>query len=468
MKKVFVLGLDCAAPAIVLDRKVLFPNLCRLIDTGVSAPFRSIHPPITVPAWMAMVTGKDAGDLGIYGFRHRVKGSYNDLWLSMADKFTEPKIWDIISKAGLKSCLVGVPPSYPPSAVNGNMVSCFMTPSADKEYTYPPALKDELEEKFGPYIYDIKFRTNDRDQLKEDLFKMTLQHIEIVKYLMVEKPWDFFMHVEIGVDRAHHAFWKFYDKDHQGYEPGNKYENVMLEYYSLLDKGIGEIIDRLDKDTVLFIVSDHGAKPMKGTFCINQWLIEQGYLTLNDNRQPTTDTQEPIISIEQADVDWSKTKVWAWGGYYSRIFFNVMGRENKGTILPFRYEAWRDKLIKELAHIKGPNGEEWQTHSYRPEELFENPKGDFPDLMVYLDDLSWRAGGTIGHDSMYLSENDTGPDDAVHDWNGIFIMNDLSKESKPVRLDRVNLLDFAPTVLNIMECDAPNDMHGTVRSTSSK
>ena len=47
--------------------------------------------------------------------------------------------------------------------------------------------------------------------------------------------------------------------------------------------------------------------------------------------------------------------------------------------------------------------------------------------MVYFDDLNWRSAGTVGHDSLYLFENDTGPDDSVHSMMGIFIMYDPSK-----------------------------------------
>jgi predicted AlkP superfamily phosphohydrolase/phosphomutase len=453
VKKVFVIGLDCATPRIVFDRREEFPNINKLIEKGVSAPFRSIHPPITIPAWMAMVTGKDAGKQGIYGFRHRKKRTYNDMWLSMADKFRERAIWDIISEKGLKSCLVSMPPSYPPMPLNGNRISCFMTPDARRDYTYPASLKKEIEEKFGPYRFDVKFRTEERDKLKEDLFEMTEQHLDVVKFLLKEKPWQFFMYVEIGVDRLQHAFWKYFDREHHLYEPGSRYEGVMLDYYRLIDKGIGDILGMLDDDTVVFVVSDHGAKAMKGAFCVNQWLIDKGYLVLKNEPEKGT-------SIEKADVDWSRTKVWAWGGYYSRVFFNVKGREEQGTILPFRYEAWRSRLKKEIESITGPDGEAWNTRAYRPEELFEELNGDYPDLMVYFDDLSWRAAGTLGHESMYLKENDTGPDDAMHDWDGIFIMYDPAGQEGR-RLDSVSILDFAPTVLDIMGFEIPSDMKGS-------
>lgn len=452
MKKVLVIGLDCAPPSIVFDRRKELPSLSRLISEGYWGRLRSCHPPITTPAWMAMATSRTAGDIGVYGFRHRKGNSYKEIELTFSDKITTPAIWDIIAKEDMPSCLVGVPPSYPPKKLNGNLISCFMTPDADREYTYPHSLKQEIESRFGKYIFDVIFRTEDRDKLLKDLYDMSRQHFEVISYLAQNKPWRFFMFVEMGVDRINHAFWKFYDKFHHFYKPGHKYENVIMDYYKFLDKKIGDLLGLLDEDTVVFVVSDHGAKAMKGAFCINQWLIKKGYLAVKTQPEPGTD-------LEKADIDWGKTKAWAWGGYYARIFLNLKGREEKGTIPRFRYEAWRNKLKKEICETKGPDGEDWDTRVYHPEELFSNPKGDPADLFIYLDDLSWRSAGTLGHKSIYLPENDTGPDDAVHDWDGIFIMYN-PKEKTGKDLGTISIFDFAPTVLDLLGVEPPKEMRG--------
>ena len=69
-QKVAVIGLDCADPRLVFDRwRDELPNLGRLIEAGTWGPLRSVDPPITVPAWSCMMSGRDPGELGIYGFR---------------------------------------------------------------------------------------------------------------------------------------------------------------------------------------------------------------------------------------------------------------------------------------------------------------------------------------------------------------------------------------------------------------
>jgi predicted AlkP superfamily phosphohydrolase/phosphomutase len=157
-------------------------------------------------------------------------------------------------------------------------------------------------------------------------------------------------------------------------------------------------------------------------------------------------------------VDWSKTTAWAWGGYYARIFINVKGREKDGVVDPRDYESTREQLKREIEGIKGPKGEKWDTKVYKPEELYPVCNGDPPDLLVYLDDLYWRSAGTIGHNTLYLPENDTGPDDAVHDYDGIFILYDPRKNVSG-RVD-ITIYDVAPTVLKLMGLQVPGGMEG--------
>jgi predicted AlkP superfamily phosphohydrolase/phosphomutase len=452
-KKVLVIGLDCATSEIVFDRKEELPVLRELIDNGIYGNLQSSDPPITIPAWMVMCTGKDPGKLGLYGFRHRKDFSYKDIWIATSYSIREKTVWDIIGEKDGQSCLVSVPPSYPPKPVNGNLISCFITPGDDKDYTYPSDLRIELEEKFGPYMFDVVFRTDEKDNLLEQTYEMTEQRFKVLNHLITKKPWDFFMFVEIGVDRVHHAFWKYMDPSHHLYEKGNPYENVIIDYYKRVDALIGELLSNVDQDTMVLVVSDHGAKSMKGAFCINEWLIEQGDLVLNERPQSP-------ISFDKVGVDWSRTKAWGWGGYYARIFLNVEGREAQGVIKIEDYRNEREALIERLAAVKGPDGEEWNTKIIKPQKYFKELNGDYPDLMIYFDDLYWRSAGTLGHGTKYLLENDTGPDDAVHAQDGIYILYD-PKNKTCVRKD-ANILDIAPTILDEMGLAVPEDMRGNV------
>lgn len=452
-KKVLVIGLDCATSQIVFDRREDLPVLRELIENGFYGKLRSSDPPITIPAWMVMCTGKDPGKLGLYGFRHRKDYSYKDIWIATSYSIREKTVWDIIGEKDGQSCLVSVPPSYPPKPVKGNLISCFITPGDDKDYTYPSDLRIELEEKFGPYIFDVVFRTDDKDKLLEQIYEMTEKRFRILNHLITKKSWDFFMFVEIGVDRIHHAFWKYMDPDHHLYEKENPYENVIIDYYKRVDTLIGELLSNVDQNTTVLVVSDHGAKRMKGAFCINEWLIEQGDLAVNAMPQSQ-------ISFDHLDVDWTRTKAWGWGGYYARIFLNVEGREKQGVVKIEDYKKEREALIERLSAIRGPNGEEWNTRIIKPQKYFQELNGDYPDLMIYFDDLYWRSAGTLGHGTKYLLENDTGPDDAVHAQEGIYILYD--PKNKACKKKDASILDIAPTILDEMGIAVPEDMKGSI------
>ena len=452
-KRMLVIGLDCAAPDLVFSKfRNQLPNLSRLMERGSWGRLESCHPPITIPAWMVMCTSTTPGELGIYGFRHRKGFSYKEGYIANSLSVKRDKIWDILGKHGKRVCIVSIPPGYPPMPVNGDLISCFITPDADREYTYPPSLKQEVEKLVGPYPFDVEFRIEDRDGLLKNLNDMTEKHFQVIEHLLKTRSWDFFMFNEIGVDRLHHAFWKFFDKDHPKYVAGNSYENVGLDYYKRIDEHIGRLLSLIPPDTVVLVVSDHGAKGMRGAFCFNEWLIKQGYLVLKSR-------PETVTELEKVEIDWERTKAWAWGGYYARVFFNVKGREAQGIIEQKDLDRERDTLAKKIEEIRDPTGRRMDTRAWRPRDLYPASVGDTPDLMVYLDDLYWRSAGTIGHDTLYLSENDTGPDDAVHSQHGIFILYDPNSRATG-QIPDVKILDVAPTLLKIMGFEPPNTMRG--------
>ncbi len=196
---------------------------------------------------------------------------------------------------------------------------------------------------------------------------------------------------------------------------------------------------------------------MDGGLCVNEWLIQQGYLTLKST--PTSPT-----SIEKCGIDWSKTKVWGDGGYYARIFLNVEGREPQGIVKPEEVEALRSELKAKFEAIVDPDGVNIGTTVYRPEEVYHEVNGVAPDLIVYFGDLFWRSVGTVGYDSIYTFENDTGPDDCNHAQFGIVIKHDPDADEGPGgrELSGLQLMDMAPTILRQLDVPVPEDMQGKV------
>src|SRR6266550_9575920 len=125
-RRVMLIGLDCAAPELVFDRWPHdLPNLKSLYESGLHGLLRSCDPPITVPAWSVMMSSKSPGLLGVYGFRNRADHSYNKYTIANSIAIKEDRLWDILSRSGKRSIVIGVPGTYPPRPLHGVLVGDF-------------------------------------------------------------------------------------------------------------------------------------------------------------------------------------------------------------------------------------------------------------------------------------------------------------------------------------------------------
>jgi predicted AlkP superfamily phosphohydrolase/phosphomutase len=480
--KICVLGLDCAAPEIVFTDERL-KNIRRLMKGGLWGRLESVIPPITVPAWMCMCTSQDPGSLGVYGFRNRRDHSYAGLGTTDSRAIRALAIWDYLALEGKKSIVVAVPPNYPPRKLNGISVGCFLTPNTQKnEFTYPVEIKNKITELVGDYPPDVEgFRTDDKVWLKKQIFEMSRKQWKVVHWLLREQEWDYFHFVDIGLDRMHHGFWSFSDKAHRQYQAGNPYESVIPEYYQWLDEQIGMAIESLPPDTIVLVVSDHGAQRLDGGFVVNEWLVKEGLLVLDEQPREVT----PFAKLK---VNWAKTRVWSEGGYYARVFFNVQGREPQGVIPASDYESFRDEIKSRFEALTDDEGRPLNSPVFRPEDIYHTVRNVSPDLIVHFGGLLWRSIGSVGHGRLHVQENDTGPDSCNHAQFGMFVLAALNwqetasssgqprvavprpETTSPDGQPRVavplgeyrgaHLLDVAPTLLKLAGSPIPKAMQG--------
>jgi predicted AlkP superfamily phosphohydrolase/phosphomutase len=449
--KILVIGLDCAAPRFLFGDERL-THFRRLMARGKFGQLESVIPPITVPAWMCLATGQDPGQLGVYGFRNRLDYSYTKLGVANSRSFDQPALWDILGQHGKKVILVGIPPSYPPRKVNGISVGCFLTPNPQKDiFTFPPRLSDEILDWAKDYAVDVRqFRTDRKEWLQEEIFSMSRRHFEVIRRLLQTKEWDYFQFVEIGLDRIHHGFWQYSDPSHPLYQAGNPFEETIRSYYRYLDEEIGQLLELIDQETAILVVSDHGARALQGGFCINEWLVRKQWLALREY-------PPAITPFDQLSIDWSHTTAWSEGGYYARLFLNVRGREPQGTIDPTDYEKVRDEIKTQLEALPDDQGLPMGTRVFKPEETYHQVRGIAPDLIVYLGDLAWRSIGGVGYPGLYTPDNDTGPDACNHAPGGCFI---FSVPGVPAQgeVQGASLLQVAPSLLQLLGFEIPAAM----------
>jgi predicted AlkP superfamily phosphohydrolase/phosphomutase len=210
-------------------------------------------------------------------------------------------------------------------------------------------------------------------------------------------------------------------------------ENAYIE----MDGVLGRVLDSIDGDTTVIVLSDHGFAPFYRAFNLNTWLKDNGYSYLTD------DSEGEFFQ----NVDWSRTR--AYGVGFNGLFLNLKGRESKGIVDPAGREALLDEISEKLLSIRDPqNGEQVISRVYRAEEIYSGPYlKDAPDLIV---------GYNKGYRASWETVLGSFPKEVLRDnkqkWSGDHLMEaalvpGILLSNKEIRLENPALTDLAPTVL---------------------
>ena len=459
MKKVFVLGIDGAMPEKVFGEWLdELPNIKKLMNKGCYARLNSTIPPLTAVAWTSMTTGTSPSNHGIFEYIFRKDNSYTDWGVITSKNIKEKTIWEIVSENNKSSVVCLVPISWPIKPFNGIMVSGFLTPSIESDYTLPLELKEEIKNLFDEqFIIDIyDHRKLSKRQLLEQCYKMTEMHFKLMKYLIKNKEWELFFGIMAVSDWVNHGFFKYMDKLHRNYEPNSEFKDALKDYYKFIDKHLGELINLLEEDTAILVVSDHGMTRMHNRFNLSDWLLKEGYLILKE--EPTIKT-----SLKPEMIDWKKTKAWAIGAYEGQIFINLKGREPDGIVDEKDYDNLIIEIQDKLSKINGDDDSILNTRFFTKKYDFAGKRNQHaPDLMVYFDDLRYGCNNSFIHnETIWNIETLKGSDDAGHSRQGIFIMKNNDSIAKG-NIGEIDILDIAPTVLNLMGLKIPEYMYGKI------
>ena len=461
--RVFVLGIDSAEPSLVFGpwREEL-PTISQLMEEGAWGKVASTVPPITCPAWPSAFSGCNPGRFGLYDLRYRRGGTYTDFGIVNSRMVRVPRLWNVLSKRGMRSVITFVPVTYPPEPIEGCMVTSFLTPSVRSQFTYPPELREEVLKVVGgpsSYIIDVyDYRRKNPRDLYQELRAKTDHDFKVITHLLRTKPWDLFVAVVMSVDRAQHTLWKFFDKDHPRYVDDPELREGLLDLHRQIDEWLAKVMNLLPKDTMVIVASDHGAKRMYHRINVNEILASEGLLKLRE-------VPDRPIGLAELDrrglIDWSRTVAFALGAYVAQVFVNLEGREPRGVVKPGEeYEAVREQVADLLKSVRGPDGQRLDTRVFMREEAYRGEMIDvMPDLTVYFDNLHYGANEAVGFGSPYSLETAKGPDDSNHGEYGMLVIRDpegrLSGELRGAKLE-----DIAPTVLRALGLEPPPGLDG--------
>lgn len=509
--KVMVICLDGGTFDIIqpmVERGEL-PHLASMMSGGIYEKLLSTVPPETGAAFVTFMTGVNPGMHGITRFIRKSSDPENSILLN-STHIASKTIWERLSEHGKKMILIGVPFTYPPTPINGVMISAKkLTPDgAHTIQTYPPDLMKVLTQ----YIKsrDVQKTAEERYvNLDEDdyydfrlqkAFKLTEYVRYSAKFLMQEYQWDFMMvHINI-TDAVQHHFWKFMDTEHPNHDQSSplRFKNAIFEAYRKADEIIGELSEQAGKDVSVIIMSDHGAGPISKRFHINNWLAKKGLLKLNKDSTQKTWQSIPIsnllrkllnkagLSKLSSWVPWLPLRIplyrrrqksfhelinWeetlAYGDNYG-ININMKGRETKGVVSPGdEYEKISALLVNELSLLTDTeNSKRIVEQILRKEDIYNGPWIDEgTDIIPFLQKgyfIHPQLDGKIVFDGiphLFPSGHH------VHNLcsrKGILVIKGKGINNKSEGLKEPRILDLAPTILYMMGLPIPGEMEGRV------
>ncbi len=348
-------------------------------------------------------------------------------------------------------------------------VSLYVTPiGLDPEnpampISHPPYYATYLAKRIGPYatlgLAEDTWALNE-GVTDEDTFLRQTRDIDTERQRMFFAALDRLRQGSLvcvfdATDRIQHMFWRFLDEGHparRGRET-TPHVGAIEDLYRRNDEFLGRVMERLDDDDVLMVLSDHGFASFRRGVNLNAWLRQEGYLALKDGVDGSSEWLR--------DVDWEKTRAYALG--LTGMFLNLKGREAHGIVEPGAEAAsLKAELVRKLSGLKDEEtGQTGITELFDTATLYAGPYlENAPDLLagynrgyrVSWDCATGMVAGPVFEDNVKAWSGDHSIDPRL--VPGVFFC------SRPIESDDPALVDVAPTALALFGITPPAYMDG--------
>jgi predicted AlkP superfamily phosphohydrolase/phosphomutase len=473
------------------------PAVQRLLREGARGRLRSQVPLITPQLWGTIVTGRSPGEHGIFDFWQRgPDGRFREV---DGSKLRATPIWSHLTQRGRPSGVLNLPFTYPPSPIDGFMISGEDAPAPHPSIAHPPDLYGEVVRRFGRYrLKDIfpggRQKSDYLTLVSEDVEKQT----DVFAHLLATRPWDFGMVFYGATAITQHYFWS----DMTAPDPSNPYRNVIETAYRSVDRAIGRLVEVAGKDAVVFLVSDCGAGPLRSGVQIDTVLERHGLLRRRDHVMRSgsramigtlrKDLQGWLTRLHLdslyygvnrlaklkswvqgylrgSDIDWGSTLAFS-RGKEGDIFVNLAGRDPHGIVAPgAEYERVRDRVVAAFEQLVDPGtGERAVSRVHRREELYSGPMTEWaPDLVVEWRDCAYMpTESERDKDSVFVErwrEYMNWPTSGAHRLDGLIVAHGPGIR-RNARVDGASILDLMPTWLACLGEPPPPGLEGRVLS----
>ena len=457
--KLVILGLDALDPIWLWQWIDELPTFRSMIENGTFGPIHSTVPPLTVPAWVTMLTGRTPAELGSFGLFDLQKG-YSYVAVDAA-RWKGEYLWDLVGARGKKVGVLGMPMLVSPYQVNGFLVT---DPSLGETKAFPSGLSKKLSAQ--------KSTGSTWKQMKV-MWRMVEREKEFVLEAIRDGDLDFLFFALCAVDVALH--W------------GTRKE--LKDAYLRIDAILSEIIEAC-KGCLVLVVSDHGCKEATTAFNVPAFLSRLGLLRfkrsgLSRLREELSQAimrvfyripnlrvlvvnagllagRKRILGLLGSSllnrVDFERTQIFPFGGGGSwfGIWANRIDQFELGQIRSEDKNNVLDHFIRAISGLRDPsNGKRVLKKLLTREDLGYEDAPRFPDLVVQLEDEYFPSFTPLRSSTLLRSR------ELVHSDNGVFLATGPGIK-KDQRICGLGLLDIAPTALHMLGMPVPRCMNGRV------
>ncbi len=305
---------------------------------------------------------------------------------------------------------------------------------------------------------------------------------------MQRDDWRLLYSVYSTTDRVQHMMYAHFDDQHPGHDEETAAQSVSFfgkpttfaevipAIYKQMDERVGEVMEAMRPDDVLYLCADHGFTSFRRQVHLNNLLHEAGYLVLKEDVH-TADGGSAL-----GFVDWSKTRAYSLG--LGMVYVNLKGREPNGIVDPEHARALLENIQVDLLKAQdfGPESTPWDKPVQPVSEteilwdtypgLWQGKEYPCADLMVGFAEYYRIAWGSV-MGGMALKDTEQGVvagnayKDNLNPWSGDHASNSpslvtgifFSSEKLDLPESGVSVMHLAPTILNSLDVPVPKSLH---------
>ncbi len=479
MNPTLLIGLDGATFTILdpLMENGTMPFLKEFVSAGVKAELMSTANPLTPPAWISLMTGRNPGDHGVFDFiwaEEREKDYYFTLH-NFRDIRCET-IWSIVSRQGGRVCSLNFPMMSPPPKVSGVIVPGLVSWKHLRLNVHPKEIYTDIKAIPGfdakelAWDFDLEKKAS-KGVEKEDYEKWVEFHIRrerqwfnVVRHLMKNDPCKLTAVLFDGPDKIMHMGYRFLDPKLFPDNPTDwdrKIQKLAFQYFSELDSFLEELVELAGPDARTFMVSDHGFGPSWEVLRVNTWLHTKGYLKWKDTDnldEKGKESVQKLIDRHFVYLDWDKTTAYARTTTSNGIYIRVAKEKGQSGVPKEEYNAFRSRLIEDLEGIVDPKtGERIVKKIMTREEAYPGENNEqAPDLTLVMRDHSFIS--ILNKEPIICPRPAI---DGTHYPEGICIARGPGIR-KGVVEPQLSMVDIAPSILYSLGLPIPADFAGQV------